>query len=85
MDQEPEIYCRYRQGLKDIYSRKDLKKQKIYIEEEHMQMVIWAYGLTGHGKSRSMYKLASLIEPDNNAEKIWVKGEGCTWFPDYYD
>lgn len=48
-------------------------------------MVIWAYGLTGHGKSRSMYKLASLIEPDNNAEKIWVKGEGCTWFPDYYD
>lgn len=48
-DLYPDLYCKYRNGLKDIFQRKaDLKRKREFKKPE----VIWMYGSTGKGKTR---------------------------------
>ena len=48
MDDNPDLYCRYRHGLKDIYAR----KQQIF-GDEFKPEIWWLSGPTGCGKTRS--------------------------------
>lgn len=48
MLENPELYCRYRNGIKDIYECKESMKKTYYEPVE----VIWNYGATGVGKTR---------------------------------
>lgn len=48
IDEEPSVYCRYRNGLKEIFARKDKKCSKEFKPE-----TIWLCGPTGCGKTLS--------------------------------
>lgn len=52
MDNNPELYCKYRNGIKDIYARKETLKPKTYEQPE----IIWNYGATGLGKTRMAFE-----------------------------
>jgi len=68
MDAEPEMYCRYRQGLIDIYNRllTRIPKQK--------PRVIWLAGSYGCGKTRAAWEM----RPESRWMNISLK-----WFDGY--
>lgn len=63
MTEEPELYCRYRNGIRDIYALKERREiQRGFKEPE----VIWNYGETGTGKTRDAYEDGGVFVQYNN-------------------
>jgi len=67
----PDLYCRYRQGLKDIfnYMRDAMPK--------NIPRVIWLCGPTGCGKTRQAVEMA------DNPEDLWMSGKNLEFFDGY--
>jgi hypothetical protein len=65
----PEIYCRYRNGLNDIYLQRNT--QTTFIQKT----VIWFWGPTGTGKTRRAFEEA----PD-----AWISTRDLQWFNGYH-
>lgn len=58
MDNEPGLFCRYKNGIEALYQRK-IEKEKRYYEPVE---VIWNYGTTGAGKTRAAFKDEECID-----------------------
>lgn len=67
MDENPEMYCRFRQGLKDIYDRKRQQQGKI------VPTIHWLAGPTGCGKTRLAF---------GTGEDVWMSSV-LPWFDQY--
>lgn len=72
IDQNPELYCRFRNGLIDIYARRQVEVNK------PVPVVRWYYGATGTGKSREAFSLGQQ-SPDG----FWVAPLSLDWFDGY--
>jgi len=73
MDAEPELYCRFRNGLRDIYARRATDVDK------PVPQVFWFYGETGTGKSRQAHALMDTYEPHDR----WTAPISLDWFDGY--
>ena len=62
MTEEPELYCKYRNGIKDIYALKSKNEKRYYEPVE----VIWSYGETGTGKTRAAFEDVECVNVDYN-------------------
>lgn len=62
MDKNTELYCKYRNGLKDIYERRERKRPREYKPVE----VIWNYGETGTGKTKMAFEDSECVNVDYN-------------------
>ena len=60
MTEEPEMYCKYRNGIKDIYALRERSKPKYFEPVE----VIWNYGETGTGKTREAFEDPESVNVD---------------------
>lgn len=73
MRAEPELYCRFRNGLRDIYA------DKLAHTERPRPQVYWLYGETGTGKSTKARVLAAGLT-------VWSFGlqkKDDMWFDGY--
>lgn len=70
-DAEPDLYCRFRQGLRDIYDA------RIEQSEKRVPEVYWFWGPTGSGKSREAWRLAL------ESGSFWVAPLSLDWFDGY--
>jgi len=71
MNAHPEIYCRNRNGLKDIYLQKANETPKV------PPVVYWFHGPTGSGKTRKA------IEIGEAAGSYWISNRDLQWFDGY--
>lgn len=62
MTEEPEMYCKYRNGIRDIYALKERERPKYFEPVE----VIWNYGPTGTGKTREAFEDPECVNVDFN-------------------
>lgn len=62
MTEEPELYCKYRNGIRDIYALKEEQKPKYH----EPVTVIWNYGETGTGKTREAFEDPECVNVDYN-------------------
>lgn len=72
MDNQPELYCRFRNGIRDLYARRATNVDK------PLPKVFWFYGETGTGKSREAHRL--LAESEDGS---WVAPLNLDWFDGY--
>lgn len=72
MGAEPELYCRFRNGLRDIYAARAVYAQK------PVPTVLWFYGPTGTGKSKLAHELCA-ASPDG----FWIAPLNLDWFDGY--
>ena len=73
MENEKQLYCQFRNGLKDIYQARAQQVDKPDV------VVKWFYGGTGTGKSREAFRLGSTFGP----EDFWVAPLKLDWFDGY--
>lgn len=73
MDAEPQLYCQYRNGLRDIFARKLAQLPK------NVPKVYWFYGKAGTGKTREAERIG-VEEYDNS---VWRSGDQLKWFDGY--
>ena len=67
MENEPKLYCQYRNGIKDIIENK--KKNNRFIKEPK---VIWVYGPTGTGKTNRAFEAGAVnVEFKNDFFSDW--------------
>lgn len=71
MQHEPELYCQFRGGLKDLYAA------RAPIPDKPLPKVLWFYGATGTGKSREAYRIAEEVG------SFWVAPIDLDWFDGY--
>jgi hypothetical protein len=69
MEEDPVTYCRYRNGIRDIYAEKT--KQTGF----KIKNVVWIYGKTGTGKT--MYAITQC------GDKYWKSNKTLDWFDGY--
>lgn len=69
---EPELYCRYRNGLRDIYNYINQKERKNFNKETE---VTYIYGETDKGKTRYV--------KDNYPDSFKIEGSQLKWFDGY--
>lgn len=75
----PELYSRYRGGIKEYYNLKNSD----YIPTDYKPIVIWLYGPTGKGKTRTINDYIKLkIQEGYRAWKAPLT-EGGAWFDNY--
>lgn len=72
MDGEPEMYCRFRNGLRDIYAKRSTSIEK------PVPRVYWFYGETGSGKSRQAHAMLA-----DCVDGSWVAPLNLDWFDGY--
>lgn len=61
MQSEPELYCQYRNGIKDIIAEKQRKNRYVKAPK-----VIWTYGPTGTGKTKRAFEAGARNVDYNN-------------------
>lgn len=67
MEKDPETYCQYRNGLKDLMTTKNRKNRFI-----KAPIVTWIYGSTGRGKTERAFKSgATPVEYNNGYFSDW--------------
>jgi hypothetical protein len=69
MTRYPEMYCRYRNGLRDIY------QHFARIAPKSIPRIIWLCGPTGCGKTRRAFDMMPL--------DTWINNGSCQWFDGY--
>jgi len=81
MEQYPYIYCRFRNGLLDIFYK---KQQKSAIKLP--PIVIWISGPTGCGKSKEAHEIAIMYATRKGRpnEKPWTSYDTLQWFDGYF-
>lgn len=75
---EPDTYIRYRSGIEGYYRHKGIDN----VISDHKPKVIWLYGDTGTGKSRSVRDYLKLRTTDGS--RVWRRPLGsASWFDGY--
>lgn len=72
MDRYPELYCRFRNGLLDIFAARASDPVKPELQ------TLWFYGPTGTGKSREAHAILDA------APSRWVAPLNLDWFDGYH-